>query len=91
MPRQRRARSWIVLLSVFGMALANGEVAAQSETRMDSDTKPAGVARMVTQGLARLAKRNMQLNCTIQDGQVWLADENESVEIHARSRTAITR
>ena len=47
--------------------------------------------QVATQGLARLAKRNMQLNCTIQDGQVWLADENESVEIHARSRTAITR
>ena len=27
-----------------------------------------------SQALARLARRNMQLNCTIQDEQVWLAD-----------------
>lgn len=44
-----------------------------------------------TQGLARLAKRTMQLNCTIQDGQVWLADEDESVEIQASRRTPTFR
>jgi uncharacterized protein YaeQ len=32
-----------------------------------------------TRALAKMAGRNMQLNCTIQDEQVWLADENESV------------
>ena len=32
-----------------------------------------------TRALAKLASRNMQLNCTIQDEQVWLANENESV------------
>ncbi len=31
--------------------------------------------------LANLAQRNMQLQCTIQDGQVWLADDAESVEV----------
>jgi len=44
-----------------------------------------------TQALARLAKRTMQLNCTIQDGQVWLADEDESVEVQAFSRTGTLR
>jgi uncharacterized protein YaeQ len=39
-----------------------------------------------TQAIARLAKRTMQLNCTIQDGQVWLADENESVQVEAEHR-----
>jgi uncharacterized protein YaeQ len=39
-----------------------------------------------TQGLARLAKRNMKLNCTIQDGQAWLADEVESVQVDAEHR-----
>ena len=29
--------------------------------------------------LAQLAQRNMKLNCTIQDGQLWLADEKNSV------------
>lgn len=39
-----------------------------------------------TQGLAKLANRTMQLNCTIQDGQVWLADGSESVQVEAESR-----
>lgn len=39
-----------------------------------------------TQALARLAKRTMQLNCTIQDGQVWLADEDESVQVETAMR-----
>ena len=42
--------------------------------------------RASTQGLARLAKRSMQLNCTIQDGQVWLADEDESVQVETAMR-----
>lgn len=34
-----------------------------------------------TQALAKLAQRNMQLQCTIQEGQIWLADEQQRVEI----------
>ena len=34
-----------------------------------------------SQAIARQAQRNMQLNCTIQDGQIWLADKNESVQV----------
>ena len=34
-----------------------------------------------TRALAKLAQRNMQLQCTIQDGQVWLGDGKESVMI----------
>ncbi len=33
------------------------------------------------QALARLARRSMQLNCTIQDGQIWLADTNARVGV----------
>ena len=32
-----------------------------------------------TRALAKLAQRNMQLQCTVQDGQVWLSDGKESV------------
>lgn len=31
--------------------------------------------------LAELAQRNMQLQCTIQDGQVWLGDDTKSVQV----------
>lgn len=34
-----------------------------------------------TQALARLAQRTMVLQCTIQDGQVWLSDGDASVEV----------
>lgn len=39
-----------------------------------------------TQGIAKLAARNMKLNCTIQDGQVWLGDADQTVEILAAPR-----
>lgn len=34
-----------------------------------------------TNALARLAQRTMDLQCTIQDGQVWLSDGTSSVQI----------
>ena len=33
------------------------------------------------QALAKLAQRNMQLNCTIQDGQIWMSDADKSVHV----------
>ena len=38
-------------------------------------------ASFASQALAKLARRNMQLNCTIQDEQVWLADTEERVQV----------
>ncbi len=34
-----------------------------------------------TRAIAKLAQRTMQLQCTIQDGQVWLSDGKESVQV----------
>lgn len=34
-----------------------------------------------TAAMARLAQRNMQLQCTIQDGQVWLSDKENSAQL----------
>jgi uncharacterized protein YaeQ len=34
-----------------------------------------------TRALAKLAQRNMRLTCTIQDGQIWMADSGLSVPI----------
>ena len=34
-----------------------------------------------SQELARLARRSMQLQVTVQDGQVWVGDEDRSVEL----------
>ena len=35
----------------------------------------------VSQSLAKLAQRNMQLLCTVQDGQIWLADKDDTVQV----------
>lgn len=39
------------------------------------------VSSEASQALAKLARRNMQLQCTIQDGQVWLADDEDRIEV----------
>ena len=45
-----------------------------------------------TQALAKLAQRTMDLQCTIQDGQVWLSDGNSSVQVErVMLKTAASR
>lgn len=34
-----------------------------------------------SQALAKLAQTKMQLHCTIQDGEIWLANDNDRVQI----------
>lgn len=36
---------------------------------------------VISLALAKLAKRNMQLQCTIQDGQIWLNGDGETVQL----------
>lgn len=35
----------------------------------------------VTQALAKLAQRNMQFNCNIQDGGIWFSSDEETVQV----------
>lgn len=44
------------------------------------------VPKAATDALARLADRNMRLQCTIQDGHVWLANGATSVAVELRQR-----
>jgi len=39
------------------------------------------VTTETSQALARLARRTMVLQCTIEDGQVWIADEKDRIEL----------
>ena len=34
-----------------------------------------------SRALAKLAQRNMQLQCTIQDGQIWMGDRDNTVQV----------
>ncbi len=55
----------------------------QTESKLDRTRNVTvySVPPIASQGLAKLAKRNMQLNCTIQDGQVWLGDSDDRVQV----------
>ena len=39
------------------------------------------VPQATSAALARMAQRNMQLQCTIQDGQTWITADDESVQV----------
>jgi len=56
------------------------EQAAASLDRADNLTV-VNLPFAATRSLAKLAQRNMRLTCTIQDGQIWVADSQESVAI----------
>jgi uncharacterized protein YaeQ len=43
-----------------------------------------------TRALAALVDRTMRLNCTVQDGLIWLADDSGSVEIHPEALKTTT-
>jgi uncharacterized protein YaeQ len=46
------------------------------------------LASVATRELATLADRTMRLNCTIQEGQVWLADERRTVLVEPETLKA---
>lgn len=39
------------------------------------------VASSISQALAQFARRSMQLQCTIQDGQIWISDGAQTVQV----------
>jgi uncharacterized protein YaeQ len=52
----------------------------------------ASLSAESTQALAKLAQRTMDLQCTIQDGQIWLSDGNTSIQVeHSILKTAAAR
>lgn len=44
----------------------------------------------VTQALVPMVQRTMELNCTVQEGQMWIADSRGSVVVHLVARQAVT-
>lgn len=40
-----------------------------------------GLPQVSTQALAKFAQRTMHLHCTIQDGEIWLADNDDRVQL----------
>ena len=52
-----------------------------SKLERSSNLTVVSVSSAASQALAKLARRNMQLNCTIQDQQVWLGDTEDRVQV----------
>jgi len=46
------------------------------------------LSEQTVQELSTLAQRNMQLQCTIQDGQAWLTDGTSTIQINPTLRTS---
>ena len=45
----------------------------------------------VSQALTKMVQRNMHLQCTIQDGQVWISDNDNNVQVEPEMRKAAQR
>ncbi len=71
-----------------GAILWWNQISSKLERTQNLTVKTLTQAR--TRALAGLASRNMQLNCTIQDEQIWLADEKETVQVGLATVKTIT-
>ncbi len=62
-----------------GAAIWREQIAATVERSRNLTVR--SVAPAASQAMARLAQRSMDLTYTVQDGQVWVADANETLSV----------
>ena len=63
-----------------------GEKLARSDNLSVIDLPQTAIQDMAKFAARSMNLRSMNLNCTIQDGQIWLADQSESVQVDASFR-----
>lgn len=68
---------------VYSFASASDIWWKQMNSRLDraKNLKVMNVPSVQSQALEKLAQRSMQLQCTIQDGQIWMSAGDASVQI----------
>jgi uncharacterized protein YaeQ len=89
--RKAAGRAGQVYVYSYGAAHGTRLWWEQVEGKLDK-TRNVTVMRLPsaqTRELAALADRNMRLTCTVQDGQIWLANDDASVEVHAEILKAV--
>ena len=74
-----RARS--VIVYTYGHAAALWWSQAGSKLERARNLAVFNLPAATASALGKLAKRTMQLQCTIQDGEIWIRDETEAVQI----------
>jgi len=80
----RRAcpRAQLVVVYAYGGRAAELWWAQNRETLQRSDNLTVmNVPQEASRALAGLARRNMQLQCTLQEGHIWIGDGTSAVEI----------
>jgi uncharacterized protein YaeQ len=75
-------RAGRVTLYCYGSASAIWWAALQAKVARLSNLAVWQLPAAQAQALAELAQRSMQLQVTVQDGQVWVGDDRHSVELH---------
>lgn len=71
------------LVVVYSFAAASDIWWKQMNSRLDraKNLRVMNVPSEQSQALEKLAQRTMQLQCTIQDGQIWMSSGDSSVQI----------
>lgn len=73
--------SQVVLISYGGRTAELWWGANQSKYLRQDNLRVYNLAPEATQALAALASRTMRLQCSIQDGQIWITDTRTTVHI----------
>jgi uncharacterized protein YaeQ len=82
-----RARQ-VIVYAYGGRAVELWWASAAAEVERVRNLTVMEVPLAASQALARLAKRTMQLQCTVQDAHVWLGEEEQTVEVVPATRKA---
>ncbi|MEK7439095.1 MAG: YaeQ family protein [Pseudomonadota bacterium] len=77
-----RARA-VFVYSYGGQGAAIWWDQIRSKLARSGNLSVVSVAPSASQALAKLARRTMQLHCTIQEQQIWLGDSEDRVQVEA--------
>ena len=84
--RRACGRARQVVVYAYGGRAAELWWQQNAETLLRSDNLTVvNVPQEASRALAGLAKRNMQLQCTLQEGHLWIGDGNSAVEIELQN------
>ncbi|HZW13888.1 MAG TPA: YaeQ family protein [Noviherbaspirillum sp.] len=77
-------RSSQVVVYSYGGACTVWWAQAAGKVERAKNLRVLNVDPVASQGLAKLAQRTMQLQCTIQEGQIWLSSSDQTVHMELK-------
>jgi len=79
--RRACGRADEVVVYMYGRGMEPWWARSRAALERARNLRVMSVPAAASQELAKLAQRSMQLQCTIQDGHVWLSDKDGAVEV----------